>query len=247
MKKEDHHCFDLNSTKNHIEKYGLSVIRVESTEYLPSFAYSIGLKETYSHPEIICFGLSTQLMHVIINDIAEIIRTEGAIDPHKEYENIFKNSRAKFLKIDERNIGDYFGGALRYYNTNELDALQLIWTDRNNKFPWEPQFEKEFKFRQPLLDRNATFKFLEEKNLGIFTTRQWLEDNEPILRVIHEEDGDWQFLTENMDLQDPKLVALEQIVGRDRTLNEVFDLDFGEEATRIKVGGEWKRCKTQDD
>ena len=35
----------------------------------------------------------------------------------------------------------------------------------------------------------------------------------------------------------------EEIIKRDLTLNEIFDLDFGETATRECVGGEWKRMK----
>ena len=247
MKEDNHNCIDLNQTRNHIEKYGLSVIKIESTEYLPSFAYSVGLKETLNHPEIICFGLNTQILHELINDVVEIIKEEGAINPDKEYKNVFEDSRAKFLPIDERNIEDYFGVAIKYYNSTEFKGVQLIWTDRNNKFPWEEGFEEEFKYMEPLLDRNAEFKFREEKNLGIFTTRQWLEDKDPILRVVHEEDGDWQFLTESIDFDNGKVVALEQMLLRDKTLNEVFDLEYGEEAEREFNGGEWKRNKFESE
>lgn len=240
---ENHNCINLDQTKDHIEKYGLAVIKIESTDYLPSFAYSVGLTETYNHPEIICFGLKTELLHQLINDVAEIIKTEGRINLNKEYENIFQNSRAKFLQIDKRNIEDYFGVAVKYFRTNEINGLQLIWTDRNNKFPWENGFEDEFKFKQPLLDRNAEFKFREEKNLGIFTTRQWLKNNEPIVRVVHEEDGDWQFLTQEIDYENGKLVALEQMILRDKTLNELFDLEYGEEAEREFIGDKWRRSK----
>lgn len=247
MKEENHSCIDLNQTKVHIEKYGLSVVKLESTKYLPSFAYSVGLTKTFNHPEIICFGLRTELLHQLINDVAEIIKEEGKLNPNKEYDNIFENSRAKFLQIDKRNIEDYFGVAIKYFETTEINGLQLVWTDRNNKFPWEDGFEEEFKFKQPLLDRNATFKFREEKNLGIFTTRQWLEDNQPILRVVHEEDGDWQFLTKEIDFENGKLVALEQMILRDKTLNELFDLEYGEEAERDFIGDKWKRNKFENE
>ncbi len=247
MKEENHNCIDLNQTKEHIEKFGLSIVMIEATEYLPSFAYSIGLQETFKHPEIICFGLRTQTLFELINDVAEIIKEEGQIKPEIEYDNVFKNSSAKFLQVDENNIEDYFGVTIKYYESKEFQGLQLVWTDRNNKFPWEEGFEEEFKYKQPLLDRNACFKFREEKNLGVFTTRQWLENNDPIIRVIHEEDGDWQFLTEEIDFDHGKLVALEQLVIGDITLNELFDLEYGEEAEREFVGGLWKRTKVKNE
>ena len=122
MKGEHHNCIDLNKTKEHINEYGLSVVMIESTDYLPSFAYSVGLKETYNHPEIICFGLKTQLLRDLINDVAQIIKTEGKINPDMEYQNIFHDSRAKFLQIDQRNIEDYFGVAIKYFGTKEIEG-----------------------------------------------------------------------------------------------------------------------------
>lgn len=237
----EHNCRNDEQTKSDIETFGLSVIIIEATDYLPSFAYSIGLWQKFNHPEIICFGLRTQTLHTIINDVADLIKNGQVIQAGKTYDNIFENSKTEFLNVDKRNLGDYFGTAIDFYNSKDFQALQLVWTDRNDKFPWEKGFEEDFIYKQPLLDRNADFKFREPKNLGIFTTRQWLELDKPILRVVHDTDGDWQFLTGDQLPEDVKLVALEQMVIKDRTLNEVFDLDYGEEAEREFVGGEWIR------
>src|ERR1700733_4220828 len=95
--ENEHNCIDkddlLVQTKLNIDKFGLQVIMVDSTDYLPSFAYSIGLTQTYSHPEIICFGLPNNLGHSIINDIAEIIKRGETIEADKIYNEIFKDSR----------------------------------------------------------------------------------------------------------------------------------------------------------
>ena len=234
-------CRDENRTKSDIEKYGLSVIIIEATDYLPSFAYSIGLWTKYNHPEIICFGLRTQTLHSIINDVADLVKCGQKTETNKTYHNVFENSKAEFLKVDSCNLSDYFGTAIDFYNSNEFPALQLIWPDRNDKFPWETDFEEEFIYKQPLLDRNADFKFREAKNLGIFTTRQWLELGQPILRVVHDNDGDWQFLTGDQMPEDIKLVALERMTIKDKTLNDVFDLEYGEAAEREFIGGKWTR------
>ena len=247
--ENEHKCISkeslLKQTIRNIDKYGLQVIIVSSTNYSSSFAYSIGLKRTYNHPEIICFGLSNDLGHEIINDVANIIENGEIIESGKIYNNIFGNGRATFLKVDKRNIENYFGAALNYYEDEEFSALQLIWTDRNDKFPWEESFEEEFLYTQPLLDRNAEFKFNEPKNLTTFTTRQWLEECKPILRVVHDNDGDWQFLTGDQMPEDIKIVALEELIKRDKTLNEVFDLEYGEEAERNFIGGQWTRNKVE--
>jgi len=249
--ENEHNCINkadlLNDTKLNIDKFGLQVIMVGSTNYSPSFAYSIGLTQTYNHPEIICFGLSNDLGHTIINDIAEIIKKGEVIESGHISTEIFKDSRAAFLKVDKRNISDYFGAALNYYSEKSFDALQVVWTDRNDKLPWEENFEEEFLYKQPLLDRNADFKFYEPKNLTTFTTRQWLDEQKPILRVVHDIDGDWQFLTGDQLPEDIKIVALEELIKRDNTLNEIFDLEYGEEAEREFIRGHWSRNKVETD
>jgi hypothetical protein len=57
--------------------------------YLPSFSYSFGLLETYQHPELICFGLSTDLMHALINDAAALLKQGEKIKSGRNYDNIF--------------------------------------------------------------------------------------------------------------------------------------------------------------
>jgi Domain of unknown function (DUF4262) len=249
--EKKHDCISkeelLVETKANIDKFGLQVISVFSTEYSPSFTYSIGLWETYKHPELICFGLPQKLAHEIINDVAEIIRNGEVIKTNTNYSNIFRDSRAEFLSVDDRNIEDYFGAALNYYGTTKFTALQLVWTDRNDKFPWEKNFEEKFRHDQPLLDRNADFKFREAKNLGIFTTRQWLELDNPILRVVHDKDGDWQFLTGDQLPEDIRIVALEQMVLKDKTLNEVFYLNYGYALEREFIGDKWTKIKLEED
>jgi hypothetical protein len=230
---------DDNWTASNIEKYGLAVILLEATDYLPAFGYSIGLWQRYKHPEIISFGLSTKVLHEIINLAGAMVVSGKRIETGVAYDDFFEACTIRFVPVDPRNLADYFGYATGYYQYSDFPALQLVWPDQKQKFPWEPDFDVDLQDRQPLLDRNADFKFFEARNLGIFTTRQWLDLQRPILRVVHDTDGDWQFLTEDQMPDDIRLVCLEDMVIRDRTLNEVFNLGYGEAATREYVGGAW--------
>jgi len=70
-------------------KFGWTVIMIEATEYLPSFAYSIGLWETFRHPEIICFGLEIGTLHSTINDVGNIIKSGSTIEVGRQYDDFF--------------------------------------------------------------------------------------------------------------------------------------------------------------
>lgn len=139
---------------------------VKATDYLPSFVYSIGLWKKFGHPELISFGLTTQALHSIINLAADIVKTGQTIQTGKAYTDFFDTGKSVFVTVDKRNIRDYFGYTIDFYNPVDFPALQLVWTDRNDKFPWDEGFEEEFIYKQPLLDRNADFKFREPKNVA---------------------------------------------------------------------------------
>ena len=224
-----------------VSTFGWHVVMIEASDYLPAFAYTIGLWRNYNHPEIISFGLTLKTLHLILNDLGESIKNGNPYKTYVNYSDIFENSDVQLVPVDKKNIKDYFGYAIWFNKNADFPAMQLIWTDRNNRVPWEDTYQEEFMFRQPLLDRNADFKFREAKTLGVFTTRQWIEENMPILRVVHDDDGDWQFLTGDQMPEDIRLVCLEQMILKDGTINDVFNLDYGEEAERTSVGGKWER------
>ncbi len=109
-----------SQTISDIKEYGLSVIIIEATNYFPSFAYSIGLWQQYQHPELICFGLTIETLHTLINDVAEKVKNGEQIETGKNYPDIFEHGRAEFLNVDPRNLEDYFGTAINFYNSSEL-------------------------------------------------------------------------------------------------------------------------------
>ena len=237
---------EFEKINSDIDKYGFSVILIEATDYLPSFAYSIGLWKTCKHPEIIVFGLSIDILHSIVNEVGKFVLNGNIVQPNELYCDFLENGSNYFLQVDKRSLNDYVGLALDYYNF-VFPVLEFIWTDKNGCFPWDENFDSNLKFKQPLLDRNYDFKFFESENLGVFTTKQWLEESKPILNVVHDSDGDWQFLTGEQTGKDIKLVALKELILKDATLNEVFDLDYGEEAHRISIEDEWERNYIESD
>ena len=143
---EEHDCIpDYEKTIAHIEKYGLSVIIVAETEYLPAFAYSIGLWQKFRHPEIICLGMKQQDLHATINNVAEIVKRGESIATGRVYDDFFNDEKGMFVQVDSRNLPDYFGAAIGYYQSRDFPALQLVWTE-NQKFPWEEGFNEKFTF-----------------------------------------------------------------------------------------------------
>lgn len=224
-----------------IEKYGFHIICIEDDGYLPGFAYTIGLYHTYQHPEVIIFGLKTEVMSIVLNHIVSEIIDGIKFLTDIDYQGYLQSYPTRFIKVEEAHYPDYFGYANWFYNyTFDYPIYQIVWTDKESRYPWEADFLKEWKFRQPILDRNTDFKFYEERNKGVFTTQATL-DGKPVLSVYHNSDGDWQFHSEEFpDVENAKIVCLEYLVEQDQSLNEIFYLNYGQYAERKDEHSEWE-------
>lgn len=78
-------------------------------------------------------------------------------------------------------------------------------------------------------------------NQYVITTKYVINNNSPIIRVMHEKDGDWQFLgkEENLSESDAFVLSLEEILCLDKTLNEVLHLPLGKQAYRTSPKDSW--------
>jgi hypothetical protein len=78
-------------------------------------------------------------------------------------------------------------------------------------------------------------------DIYVFTTKYVVKNNSPIVRVLHDEDGDWQFLGSEGNLQetDAMVVSLGEIIEFDTTLSEIINLPIGKQALRTNIGKTW--------
>lgn len=86
-----------------------------------------------------------------------------------------------------------------------------------------------------------SWKFTDEPLTACYVTPSVLKGS-PITRVIHDFDGDWQFI-DKAGTSKPKLVSLESIVKQDPTVQELHDLPYAWFADRDTPSSPWRRAK----
>lgn len=135
-----------------LEDYGWYVIKVGAGTSKPAFAYSLGLYETFGHPEIVMFGLDLDTMHELINDCGERIRGGGCFKNEDIDTHLLENYRCAFRAIQPSIHQDLFAFTRWYYRGWVFPALQLVWPDMSDRFPWDAGFDERYRSDQPLLD-----------------------------------------------------------------------------------------------
>ena len=126
--------------KNHIDKYGWSIVGVLGEDDIPGWAYTIGLTEL-NHPEIVMSGLPHETMHTILNDIGISIKKKDLrLEDEMLLEGFISNGYTlKIRKIDTEKYEERVQQAFRYYD-RAIEAFQIMWPDKEGRFPDEENF-----------------------------------------------------------------------------------------------------------
>lgn len=130
----------ITRVRSDVQEFGwhcLSVLprKGESGE---AFTYTIGLAETFGHPEIMIFGLNNETSHWILNDCVQIIRDGATLQPDVEYFDILGGGYAVTFKcVRTECLSEYFGAAVRFYDGKEFSGLVLFWPNKQHLFPWQ--------------------------------------------------------------------------------------------------------------
>lgn len=86
--------------------------------------------------------------------------------------------------------------------------------------------------------------FKDPENCAVITLARILDGSKPILYVVHDEDGDWQFLDGgDVSEDDARVVSLKQVVGLDPSLKSLADLPAGGIAERRSADQPWERSQ----
>ena len=84
--------------------------------------------------------------------------------------------------------------------------------------------------------------FDDAENTAVITLTRIVDGSQPILYVVHDEDGDWQFLDgSDVSEEDASTVSLKNVATRDPSIKALADLPAGWAAERTHVGQEWQR------
>lgn len=79
-------------------------------------------------------------------------------------------------------------------------------------------------------------------SLAVITLSRITDGSHSILYVVHDEDGDWQFLDgADVTEEDAAMASIKNVIDRDPTIRELADLPPGWAAERDAVGDAWRR------
>jgi Domain of unknown function (DUF4262) len=134
-----------------VAEYGWSVTQVLADEDGPAFAYTIGLYQSFEHPEILMIGLDLEVMSGILNTLGDDIKQGERYEAGQQYSDVVETYLCSFQPIDEKFYGEYLGKAVWFYKGKDFPALQCVYPDMAGRYMWEQDANPRLTEMQPLL------------------------------------------------------------------------------------------------
>lgn len=103
----------------------------------PAFCYTVGLERAYDHPELYIIGVSVQVSHALLNDLASRIRDGKQYAPGDVLDDLIQDHTVTLIEADPTGI---LNVAEAYQPDRAVRALQVVWPDPEGRFPWDDGF-----------------------------------------------------------------------------------------------------------
>jgi hypothetical protein len=146
---------ELNPSKQHvlegIEKHGWSVMNVQDSSGKPGWSYTIGLFETYGHPEVIICGMEVDNRQRILNWIGNNAQKKNPFIADQEHDWVLDGYKCWSKPVEKKWYSHLIGFARWFYgyDNDKFPCLQAIYPDNAGTYPW--QEESSYSDEQPLL------------------------------------------------------------------------------------------------
>jgi hypothetical protein len=133
---------------NIIREYGWHRTNVLEHETGPGFNYTTGFWLA-GFPEIIISVMKPEIASDVLWDMYRSQKSGQSYPAAIVTNDIFANLPACLLPVSKRHYREYLGWNRWFYGGDSFPCLQLVWTDREGNFPWQPGFSSEFEGLQP--------------------------------------------------------------------------------------------------
>jgi hypothetical protein len=147
-----------------VKRCGWHAISISDMD--PPFVYTVGLMQTFDHPEAIIFGLEPREAHGILAVIVANLRTGTRYESAGKFDNVLDGyligARPVHTSQHDRYLGYAMGFCREIGRIGELQAVQFFWPDKDGRFPFEPNCDLDVDQCQPRLDVPLTPSELEE-------------------------------------------------------------------------------------
>ena len=136
---------------SNIAEFGWHCVNIMADGPLCEYSFTVGLYKNYGHPELIIFGLGSDIAHEILTIAANAAKAGAPIDLSQTSDAFIDDYPCCFGEVPKSEYRAHVGYARWYYLGDSFPLYQIIWPSKLGVFPWHPQASEAFKAAQPVI------------------------------------------------------------------------------------------------
>ena len=139
-----------------VAEFGWHCMKVSGdTEHEP-FTYTIGLFQSYGHPELLIYGLPGEVAHSVLTIAANAAAAGKPLSMAKPTEELLEGYSCVFVSVPRAEYAEHVGFARWYYEGDDFPVEQVVWPSKAGLFPWHPNASAAFRAKQPVLGQRES-------------------------------------------------------------------------------------------
>lgn len=135
-----------------IDTHGCSVMHIAAEDELPPFAYSIGMTQSSSAPEVVVIGLKQPIAQFVVNEYNRRVRAGLPVVAGSSNSGFIEGFEVQAKIVDRSHYDEYFGYNLWLYKGPNFTMIQLVYPNTSGVWPWDTEASEWFRSWQPVLD-----------------------------------------------------------------------------------------------
>lgn len=241
-----------------IAEHGWHIVQIPDEPQSTGWVFSVGMWHTLGSSDLAVFGLALNDAASLINQIGDRVRSGRLVGPDVIVDDLLDGNRlVTFRPVHASWDRPLFGYAHWFGRRLPLPMAQVVWADVHGRFLWDEGIDDWYRNTQPSIWIPAAdhphgrwsgtliegpWPFPDPPDTLAFSTKRIVFDRHPVLHVVHNSDGAWQFLDgQDVAQEDVALVHMAHVVGAHEGVVDVADLPRGWEASRESALAPWTR------
>ena len=132
-----------------IREHGWFATHVLAEAHSPGFSYTTGFSVNLGQSEVIVFGLRSETAHSVLWDIFRDLKAGKLLPLRARLTDVLGNRDTYLFPVDKAQYPEYLGWSRWFYGGDDFPCSQLVWPDREDRFPWDAQFDPSLAGVQP--------------------------------------------------------------------------------------------------
>jgi len=132
---------------------GLHLIHVEASDQHPAYSFTYGLWRAFKHPEVAVFGLEPETADDLLQAIADDVEDGQRFAAGETRDGIVHGYPVWFGRVGAQQVRALLEGFDGPLGAADVTMLQVVYPDRQGRWPWQEDVRVGFRALQPVLER----------------------------------------------------------------------------------------------